>query len=373
MINPKSPGIIQTYIIKDGKIIFNIKDTEYSDLQGGESKSNLEVKMYQILTNRTEREARVKTLENIYGDVTDSGYTVVRFNENNNNRGYVFIGNKICQKDAEIVYMLLKKHKICKTLSVFNRVNSKNGNEFEIQICPKNEAKALDIFFREKLGQLTLEDRNVLEKYRTFNLSLYLNLDYPLEAIHNYNSALILITPDQYIKKGLTERAHIIQISQIIRQLYYNEYLKNPEFEFEEVADTFKSIIATIFSGEIFFYLPKKLNEFQYKSLQSFINDVKLISQQEKDDVTINFEDNNCNVYGCDPESTMQYFEKHKEDLLEQNIKPLDRSKPPESMHISNDFLSSIFGIKPNIGKVSNESAKENFNPIISKKIEKER
>ena len=338
---------IKIFIIKNGKIVFALKDSKYPK-ENVDNLSNIEIKMYQALTGKRKEESQVVTLEQIYGDLSDNGYTVVRLNELKPNNCAVFIANIICKEDKDLALEIIKRNKsISKIIRTFNRNETDYGMEYETCIDPQEDMHGIGIFFNEKIGNASKYEEEALFRYRTFNISAYIGCEHEDDPIHNYDSGIVLITPDMSIQRPLKARTHLLQSAQIVRQLYYREYLqsKDEDLDFEQFSELFKTVLLQICGNEIYIYTPERINEFQYDELSDFISKINNIENSNGIKTVINYI--NCQKGDYEDTSSkgyLKYLKKNKKNIVG-NIVELDRTSPPEVRKIDDNFLANIFGI----------------------------
>ena len=333
---------IKIYIIKNGKVVFKVRDSKY-EKRNVEGFSNMEIKLYQALTDRSEDESQIITFEQVYGDLSDNGYTVVRVDEKEENKCLVFIASNICKEDKERVFEIIRRNRsICKSIRTFNRRKSDFGMEYETCSSSYEFRHGLKTFFNEKLGRLDSYQVKELEKFRTFDISAFINkerVDYP---IYNWNAGIVLITPDESIEKPLTGRTHLLQAAQIARQLYYKEYRQNEDFDFEQFSEIFKSILIQIVEEEFYVYMPNKINRFQYNELANFM--IKASNLESNPNFqSINYKnllDGNYEIGSAD--KFLKYLGKNKDKIVDDNVH-LEKSTPPTVRKVGDDFLSSVF------------------------------
>ncbi len=357
------------YIIKNGKVITleiaptipreDIEENKLDKVYFDEKELELISKLINIPKDKLKR----LSPEHLYASLADSGYTVIRkyvktrisdnFLEN-----YVIIANQISKQDIPIIKQLWKDiggiHNIGYD-NIYNRVTYSYGRGYEslkkvsLQDKTKNTDYILDVFLRDKIGELTLEEEEMLDNYRNFDLKKLLTTQESVRkySINNDNSGIYLITPEEVIGVTIRNGLHQFQARDVFTNLYFDEYIKyldKPAISDE--CDIYNTIIVQISSTmgvPIIPWTPRKINTFQYNSLIEFCETLTKI----KEETGLDFDEIVCK----DPDGKHLYtdifgfrdmLEVNKQKLVDDEIEVTKKSIFPTRTDIADEEIESI-------------------------------
>lgn len=116
-------------------------------------------------------------------------------------------------------------------------------------------------------------------KYRSFDLNSLILEDYYKYSINNKNTAIIIITPDEVIKKTVTKSFHKREIKACLDKFYKVD----DNFNYNELVSNHNLVVGLITKDVIITYVNANINEFQQEALKTFANDINDIKQLRED------------------------------------------------------------------------------------------
>ncbi len=314
------------YYIKDGKTL--IEDATVSreilDRQKVPGLSR-RITLYsdnELLTNN-------KNLLDIYKKYLDGNYTIVRvlhpgisdmgkiniLPEYNIN---IYIPYKPSLKDIDRLKEVLDKYKEEKefAFSIYNDYKidydlydygyNYSDNQRSVNgIC--------EYFYKEKLSMLNSYEQEMFSKYRNFDLNSLILEDYYKYTLNNRNAAVIIITPEEIIKKTVTKSFHRREILSFLNDFYQI----NPNLSYNELTSNYNLVVGFISKDVIAVYVDININEFQLEALKSFVKDVNDIKEVKETLIaSVNVVRDGMTIYEGKLLDVISYLEKNKKRQL---------------------------------------------------------
>lgn len=179
-----------------------------------------------------------------------------------------------------------------------------------------NQGSVSDIceyFYKEKLSMLNPTEQEIFYKYRNFDLKALSFEDYYKYPVNNRNTAVVIITSDEIIKKTVTKSFHRREIEAYLNSIYQI----TPNLSYNDLTSNYNLVIGIITKGVIGVYVNADINDFQQEALKSFIDDVKEIESLKEDLITnANVIRDGKTIYDGNLADLIPYFEENKKRQL---------------------------------------------------------
>lgn len=330
----------EVYFFKNGTVqrkslTLAMEDYNYLILQYGEKGNFLAPISTEEQANSISKTKR-RSKKVAYQTMIENGYAVIRIakylevsknhiEKQDKQTVEAYIPPRIGQEDATNVQQFFERQeqladtiRSCVTnfleqdFDYYNpmRISEKNGRE------KLPSATILAYYLREKLGQLTLEEQIMFDKYRKFNLEEILTCQnqkkYP---INHADSGVILITANQCFKQTVKKMQHNPELFFLQEKAHPTSALYGKELSqrLEQTAD----IMIYLMHQNIFCFLPtiNQLTDFQKTTMMTFLDEVKQIQNKYSKKVFIDAEEQNYitkNYYSVEELQTALYPKKKK-------------------------------------------------------------
>ena len=118
-------------------------------------------------------------------------------------------------------------------------------------------------------------EQEMFSKYRNFDFNSLILEDYYKYTLNNRNAAVIIITPEEIIKKTVTKSFHRREILSFLNDFYQI----NPNLSYNELTSNYNLVVGFISKDVIAVYVDININEFQLEALKSFVKDVNDIKE----------------------------------------------------------------------------------------------
>ncbi len=296
-----------------------------------------------------------------YAALTDSGWTIIRKTSDSQYFNHMFIGNHITQADYEAVMGLLNSEEENIKIdanNIYSRTNFKYGRQYEgVDLNNISSKYVADIFMRDKLGQTTDYEKEMLEHFRTFDLERIItraDFKYPL---NNRDCGLIVITQDEFLTNPCSGigAQHSSAVSDILMNKYNKLYKKNIDYTFHVGTDIFESVMIQCSNmgdyGEFLIWTPYKLNEFQYESLLKLQDTLKAIGERTGKTISVNYTFTNERQEKDEREDTpdayKEYLIANHDSIVDNSLRPTpEKSSMPEYRMITEQEVCGCMGIE---------------------------
>ncbi len=312
------------YYIKDGKTL--IEDATVSSENLDRQKVpgfSRRVTLYsdrELLTNN-------KNLTDIYKQYLDGNYTIIRaLHPGISDMGKInilpeydvniYIPYRPSLGDIDKLKEVLDKYKEEKEFAfkIYNDCKS-NYDLYDYGYNYSDNQRSVsgicEYFYKEKLLMLNPYEQEMFNKYRNFDLNSLMLEDYYKYVLNNRNTAVVIITPDEVIKKAVTKSFHKREIENTLG------YKMNPNLSYNELTSDCNLVIGFITKGVIIVYLDININEFQQEALKSFVNDVNDVKQiKESLIANVNVVRDGVTIYEGELADVIPYLEENKKRQL---------------------------------------------------------
>lgn len=312
------------YYIKDGKTL--IEDATVSSENLDRQKVpgfSRRVTLYsdrELLTNN-------KNLTDIYKQYLDGNYTIIRaLHPGISDMGKInilpeydvniYIPYRPSLGDIDKLKEVLDKYKEEKEFAfkIYNDCKS-NYDLYDYGYNYSDNQRSVsgicEYFYKEKLLMLNPYEQEMFNKYRNFDLNSLMLEDYYKYVLNNRNTAVVIITPDEVIKKTVTKSFHKREIENTLG------YKMNPNLSYNELTSDCNLVIGFITKGVIIVYLDININEFQHEALKSFVNDVNDVKQiKESLIANVNVVRDGVTIYEGELADVIPYLEENKKRQL---------------------------------------------------------
>lgn len=136
----------------------------------------------------------------------------------------------------------------------------------------------VDMYFREKVGRLTEQEKSMFSLYRNFDLeSLLFNEEIEQLSISNRNCGVIIVGSHEIKALPVTKLCHQETVQNLLVAMGEEVNLGNKTSIMESV-HTYQSAIGIITPGYIAFYLPEAINSFQKERLFEIDDELNLLA-----------------------------------------------------------------------------------------------
>ena len=360
-----------------------MQDTVYDKIYLDDIELNLASSILDLPIDKVKK----LSVEEIYASLADSGYAVIRKYvktriSDNYLENYAILPENISKEDSQLVEKMWKEMIFMGSMgysNIFNRITYPYGKGYEsirkkpIVSTQDGATQILDIFLREKEGNLTEAEQEMIKKYRDFELTRLLTSDEDVKQlpINNDNSCVYIITPEDVIGVTLRNVRHLWQARDAFSNLYFEKYIETSrESLSKDEAEKYNSIIielSTTSGVPIIPWLPRKINSFQFQELIKFCDELVRIKEETKIDFdeTV-FVDPKGNHYSSDIQAFKNMLEGNKDLLVEDSLETPKRTPFPTRTDITDEKLDSILQTKENLvaDNVRNELKKGNLDSI---------
>lgn len=170
-----------------------------------------------------------------------------------------------------------------------------------------------ECFYKEKLSMLNLYEQGMFNKYRNFDLSSLMLEDYYKYTLNNRNTAIVIITPNDIIRKTVIKSFHRHEIEKFLG----DSYQIDPNLSYNELTSNYNLVIGVISKGVIITYVDVNINEFQQNALKSFVDEVSEVKLLKEDLITgANVVRDGVTIYEGGLAEIIPYLEKNKKRQL---------------------------------------------------------
>ena len=152
-------------------------------------------------------------------------------------------------------------------------------------------------------------EQEMFSKYRNFDLNSLILEDYYKYTLNNRNAAVIIITPEEIIKKTVTKSFHRREILSFLNDFYQI----NPNLSYNELTSNYNLVVGFISKDVIAVYVDININEFQLEALKSFVKDVNDIKEVKETLIaSVNVVRDGMTIYEGKLLDVISYLEKNK-------------------------------------------------------------
>ena len=156
-------------------------------------------------------------------------------------------------------------------------------------------------------------EQEMFSKYRNFDLNSLILEDYYKYTLNNRNAAVIIITPEEIIKKTVTKSFHRREILSFLNDFYQI----NPNLSYNELTSNYNLVVGFISKDVIAVYVDININEFQLEALKSFVKDVNDIKEVKETLIaSVNVVRDGMTIYEGKLLDVISYLEKNKKRQL---------------------------------------------------------
>ncbi len=316
----------KVYFIKNGKTLIE---------EATVSKENLARQKVPVLSRRAtlynDRElfTNEKSLTDIYKQFIDDNYTIIRaLHPGISDMGKInilpehdisiYIPYKPNLKDIDNVKEVLDTYKEEKEIAfkIYNDCKSDYDlydYGYNYSDNQRSVSGICEYFYKEKLSMLNPYEKEMFNKYRNFDLNGLVLEDYYKYVLNNRNTAVIIITPAEIIKKTVIKSFHKREILASLRDFYQID----PNLSYNELASDYNLIVGFITKGVIGVYVDVNINEFQQEALKSFVDDVNEVKQiKESLIANVNVVRDGKIIYEGELADIISYLEENKKRQL---------------------------------------------------------
>ena len=153
----------------------------------------------------------------------------------------------------------------------------------------------------------------MFNKYRNFDLSSLMLEDYYKYTLNNRNTAIVIITPNDIIRKTVIKSFHRHEIEKFLG----DSYQIDPNLSYNELTSNYNLVIGVISKGVIITYVDVNINEFQQNALKSFVDEVSEVKLLKEDLITgANVVRDGVTIYEGGLAEIIPYLEKNKKRQL---------------------------------------------------------
>jgi len=146
-------------------------------------------------------------------------------------------------------------------------------------------SEILPYFLKEKTGKLSLEEQEVFNTYRNFDLEKLLTYDIPKEyKLNNDNAGLIVISPDNIYASTCKRMQHKAELNMILGHIRPDIDSNSDIMEYTEKS---RSIIIQVCKGELIMWFPRHIKKYQADQIRTLIEAIKQINSISKEDVIV--------------------------------------------------------------------------------------
>lgn len=245
------------------------------------------------------------SIESIYEKYIKEGYTVmvesdyISFKEGTykkmaNPLVTCLLPVKVNLKDTDNIYLnfkMLEKLNGMENAYLESLENDQYGFNYRYYSSSKsNHILASDILkclLRKKTNDLTDSEQKMFDTYENFNFEEVLTSDtmfkYPL--INTSNAGVSIITKDKRYDSTLKSRQHGIEFQKIMNYLYPNR--DKSKRSIKQLVLLNNDILIQICLLELIIWIPKNINNYQIKELQSILDQIYDIERKTHKKVTI--------------------------------------------------------------------------------------
>ena len=298
----------KTYFFKDGQVKFinlTITDDEL-DAACAEVNTHMIIPLVSSEEhgfNPNVNLTNTSTLE-IYNQYIKAGYSIIRYcrtfdvdytgaNITLSTKCDCVVSLKITEEDAfniQSIFESLEPKKAFDKGYVYN-INRNMFNEIDYDYYDPSQnrgilsSEILPYFLKEKTGKLSLEEQEIFDTYRNFDLKKLLTYDIPKEyKLNNDNAGLIVISPDNMYASTCKRMQHKAEINMILGHIRPDI---DPNSNIMEHTEKSKSIIIQICKGELIMWFPKHIKNYQANQIRTLIEIIKQINSRAKEPITV--------------------------------------------------------------------------------------
>jgi len=240
-------------------------------------------------------ETRTSQIEDVYRSLIDDGYSIVRMAKE-----LIFYGKNIdfaTYKTDVIIAEIVTPQDRVKIEEVINEhINNINKEKFHLNNLESfyhgkyyeyyhsnfttiNILNIMDLFLRDKSKELNVDDRILLNTYRTFNLENTLLKNNSEVTINNRNNACIVITPTEIFKQPLKSKDLREEIIKVNKSINPKLLLENKSMN--GIVISSRSIIIELKYYEVIINIPGTIDDLFLNNYQ--ITQMKIILKQIKE------------------------------------------------------------------------------------------
>ena len=298
----------KTYFFKDGQVKFiNLTITE-EELDAACAEVNTQMRIPLVSSeehgfNPNVNHTNTSTLE-IYNQYIKAGYSVIRYcrifdmdytnaNITLSTKCDCVVSLKITVEDAfniQSIFESLEPKKAFDKGYVYN-INRNMFNEIDYDYYDPSQnrgilsSEILPYFLKEKTGKLSLEEQEVFNTYRNFDLEKLLTYDIPKEyKLNNDNAGLIVISPDNIYASTCKRMQHKAELNMILGHIRPDIDSNSDIMEYTEKS---RSIIIQVCKGELIMWFPRHIKKYQADQIRTLIEAIKQINSISKEDVIV--------------------------------------------------------------------------------------
>lgn len=337
----------KTYFFKDGQVTFiNLTITE-EELDAACAEVNMQMRIPLVSSeehgfNPNVNLTNTSTLE-IYKQYIKAGYSIIRYcsifdmdytnaNITPSTKCDCVVSLKITAEDAfniKSIFESLEPKKAFDKGFVYN-INRNMFNEIDYDYYDPSQNRGilssdiLPYFLKEKIGKLSLEEQQMFDIYRNFNLEKLLTYDIPKEyKLNNDNAGLIVIAPDNMYASTCKRMQHKAEVDMILGHIRPDIDSNSDIMEYTEKS---KSIIIQVCKGELIMWFPRHIKNYQVNQIRTLIEVIKQINSRSKEAITV---------------SASECFNGDFAPVIETNYMS-DQADSNRSLDDLNDYVDSI-------------------------------
>jgi hypothetical protein len=298
----------KAYFFKDGQVRFiNLTITEEElDAACAEVDTHMIIPLVSSEEhgfNSNVNLTNTSTLE-IYNQYIKAGYSIIRYcktfdmdytsaNITLSTKCDCVVSLKITEEDAfniKSVFESLEPKKAFDKGYVYN-INRNMFNEIDYDYYDPSQnrgilsSEILPYFLKEKTNKLSLEEKEIVDTYRNFDLEKLLTYDIPKEyKLNNGNAGIMVIAPDNMYVSTCKKMQHKCEVDMILGHIRPDIDSNSDIMEYTEKS---KSIIIQVCKGELIIWFPKHIKNYQANQIRTLIDFIKQINSRSKEAIIV--------------------------------------------------------------------------------------